>query len=174
MIDRPSLRPSATLLLAGEILFILVTQLHADGPANEHRIACAVATVALYGALQAVDGVALKQAVDAWAAASDSEKAARFANAEAVRWLEWGVRNYQNFALGASFILFAAAIRRAASIPLPITYLVCLAAFCASSGRNGAIPLGAYNSMRARPSRVSGSTNSTALECTAVASIACG
>lgn len=178
MIDRPSLRLSATLLLAGQILFILVTQLHADGPANEHRIvfaeyarsgtwkavhlgqflamavllaglialyvaltdrvatanwaarfgvASAVATLALYGVLQAVDGVALKQAVDAWAAVSDSEKAARFANAETMRWLEWGVRSYQNFALGASFILFAAAIRRAASIPRPIAYLIYLA-----------------------------------------------
>jgi len=34
-----------------------------------------------------VDGVALKQAVNAWASAPDAEKAARFASAEAIRWL---------------------------------------------------------------------------------------
>jgi len=46
-----------------------------------------------------VDGVALKQAVDAWASAPDVEKVARFASAEAIPWLEWGVRNYQDFTL---------------------------------------------------------------------------
>jgi hypothetical protein len=35
-----------------------------------------------------VDGVALKQAVNAWVDAPEAEKAARFAAAEAMRWLE--------------------------------------------------------------------------------------
>jgi hypothetical protein len=64
-------------------------------------------TLALYGVLQAVDGVALKQTVDAWVRAPDAEKAARFASAETIRWLEWGVRSYQSFMLGLAFILFA-------------------------------------------------------------------
>src|SRR3954447_25151520 len=169
--SRPSLRFSATLLLVGQLLYIVVTQLHADGDANNHPAvfaeyagsgiwtavhlgqfagmamflagllglffaldvrsgtarwasrfgaASAVATLALYGALQAVDGVALKQAVKAWASAPDAEKAARFANAEAIRWLEWGMRSYQNFALGLALLLFAAAVARAARIPKPI------------------------------------------------------
>src|SRR2546423_13819862 len=42
----------------------------------------AVLSLAIYAVLQAVDGVALKHAVDAWAAAPDDEKAARFASAE--------------------------------------------------------------------------------------------
>lgn len=177
MIERQSLRVSATLLLTGQILFILITQLHADGPANDHLVvfaeyarsntwkavhvgqflamsillaglialffaltargttvswaarfgaAFAVAAFALYGALQAVDGVALKQAVDAWARAPGAEKAARFANAETVRWLEWGFRSYQNFALGIALMLFAAAVLRAAPIPRPIGFLMCL------------------------------------------------
>ena len=42
----------------------------------------------------AVDGVALKQAVNAWASAPVAEKAARFASAEAIRWIEWGARSY--------------------------------------------------------------------------------
>ena len=39
-------------------------------------------------ALQGVDGVTLKQAVDAWAAASGTQEATRFADAETVRWIE--------------------------------------------------------------------------------------
>jgi len=66
--------------------------------------------LALYGVLQAVDGVALKQAVDAWASAPEVEKSVRFASAEAIRWLEWGVRSYQSFMLGVTFLLFAIVI----------------------------------------------------------------
>src|SRR5262249_58273783 len=53
--------------------------------------------LALGGVVYAVDGVALKQAVDAWVSAPASEQAARFASAEAIRWLEWGTRSYQSF-----------------------------------------------------------------------------
>jgi hypothetical protein len=118
-----SLRLSATLLLVGQLLYIVVTQFHADGPANNHPVvfaeyagsgtwtavhlgqfvamaillaglvalffaldveagparwlarfgaASAVAALALYGALQAVDGVANKQADVAWVSATDA------------------------------------------------------------------------------------------------------
>jgi hypothetical protein len=36
MIDRTSLRLSAALLLAGQLLYIVVTQFHAGGDANDH------------------------------------------------------------------------------------------------------------------------------------------
>jgi hypothetical protein len=50
-----------------------------------------IASGATWTALQAVDGVTLKQSVDAWAAASGTEQeATRFADAETVRWIEWG------------------------------------------------------------------------------------
>ena len=80
--------------------------------------------LALYGVLQAVDGVALKQAVNAWASAPEAEKAARFASAEAIRWLEWGVRSYQDFALGLALLLFAAAVVWTSWVPRPIGYLM--------------------------------------------------
>src|SRR5215204_1460784 len=172
---RTALRLSAWLLLVGQILFILVTQFHPGGDANDHRAifaeyaesgiwtavhlgqfasmaillagllallfaldvqagmarwagrfgaASATATLALYGVLEAVDGVALKQAVNAWASAPDAEKAARFASAEAIRWLEWGVRSYQDFALGLALLLFAVAVVRTPSVPRPIAYLM--------------------------------------------------
>lgn len=178
MTNRPigaSLRLAATLLLVGQLLYILVTQLHPGGDANNHPAvfaeyagsgswtavhlgqfagmavllagivvlsraldgaggtarwasrlgaASAVAALALYGVLQAVDGVALKQAVDAWATAPDAEKPTRFASAEAVRWLEWGARSYQDIALGLAVLLLAAAVVRTAWLPRPIGYLM--------------------------------------------------
>jgi hypothetical protein len=72
----------------------------------------------------AVDGVALKQAVDAWASGPDAEKATRFASAEAIRWIEWGARSYQNFALGLALLLLAAAVGRTAWLPQPVAYLM--------------------------------------------------
>src|SRR5919202_5075348 len=54
-----------------------------------------VVALALYGVVQAVDGVANKHAVDAWVSAPEAEKATRFASAETVRWLEWGTRTDQ-------------------------------------------------------------------------------
>jgi hypothetical protein len=83
-----------------------------------------VTALALYGALQAVDGVANKQADVAWVSAPDAERPARFASAETVRWIEWGMRSYQDFALGLSLLLFAAAVVRTAWVPRPIAYLM--------------------------------------------------
>ena len=88
------------------------------------RCRSAAVALALYGGVLAVDGVALKQAVNAWASAPDAEKAARFASAEAIRWLEWGMRSYENFALGLAVLLFATAVVRTAWVPRPIGYLM--------------------------------------------------
>ena len=82
------------------------------------------AALALYGALQAVDGVALKHAVDAWAAADGAEKSVRFAAAEDVRWLEWGMRSYQSFVLGAALILIGIAVAGSRRFPRPVGYVM--------------------------------------------------
>lgn len=92
--------------------------------ASRFGAALAVVTLALYGGILAVDGVALKQAVDAWARAPEAEKAARFASAEVIRWLEWGMRSYTNFALGLAVLLFAAAVACTDDIPRPVAYLM--------------------------------------------------
>lgn len=174
---RISFRTSAWLLLAGQLLYIGVTQLHVGGDGNNHPVifaayaandmwtavhlgqfaamamilsgllgvfatldrraggatflcragaAMTAAALALYGALQAVDGVALKQAVDAWAMAPAAEKTIRFANAETVRWIEWGMRSYADFAIGLALLLCAASMMRTASIPRAIALVVAL------------------------------------------------
>ena len=99
-------------IITGLLALFFALNVQAGAPAWIARLAALVAavTLALYGVLQAVDGVALKQAVDAWASAPDAEKAVRFASAEAIRWLEWGVRSYQSFMLGVTFLLFAIVI----------------------------------------------------------------
>ncbi|WAJ34828.1 hypothetical protein OUO20_08090 [Arthrobacter sp. FX8] len=86
----------------------------------------AAAAVVLYAALQAVDGVALKQAVDAWAAAPDPEKPPRFATAEGIRWLEWGMRSYQSILLGAALVLVGVAVAAARHTSRIVGYLMAL------------------------------------------------
>jgi hypothetical protein len=80
--------------------------------------------LALYGVLQAVDGVANKQADVAWVSAPAAEKAARFASAEAIRWLEWGTASYQWFMFGLALVLFAIVIVWTARVPRPIGYIM--------------------------------------------------
>ncbi len=86
-------------------------------------IAAGVALV-LAGVVYAVDGVALKQVVDAWVSARASEQAARFASAEAIRWLEWGARSYYNIMFGLTLVLFATTIVWTARITRPLGYVM--------------------------------------------------
>lgn len=58
----------------------------------------------------AVDGVGNKMAADAWASAPATEQAARFASAQALRWLEIGATSYQDFLFGLALVLFAIVI----------------------------------------------------------------
>jgi hypothetical protein len=117
------------IMLGGLLALFSVLDVQAGTPSLVGRLgaASATATLALYGAVLAVDGVALKQAVNAWANAPEAEKAARFASAETMRWLEWGTRSYENFTLGLAVLLAAAAVRRA-RLPRPIAYVMGLAA----------------------------------------------
>jgi hypothetical protein len=180
--DRAGLRLSGGLLLGGQLLYILVTQFHTGGDANDHReiflhyagsgdwkgvhvgqflamtvmvaglvvfgsvlkpalkgrataAMSAVAktasmlagvALALYAALQAVDGVGNQQVDAAWEHATGADKTARFASAEAMRWLEWGMRSYHDYALGLALIGFAvvaAAVGRVA-VPKGIAWLM--------------------------------------------------
>jgi hypothetical protein len=113
-------------LIAGLLVLFFALNVSQGTPGWVGRFAAvsAVVALALYGVLQAVDGVALKHAVDAWASAPAAEKAARFASAEVIRWLEWGTRSYHTFMLGLSLVLFAIVIVWTARVPRPIGYLM--------------------------------------------------
>jgi hypothetical protein len=94
-------------------LFVLYRAMRAVGQSHllaHFAAAATVATAAVWAVLQGLDGVGLKQAVDAWVSASGTEKAVRFAGAEVIRWLEWGFQSYFRLLLGLSFLLIGAAI----------------------------------------------------------------
>jgi Domain of unknown function (DUF4386) len=113
-------------IIAGLVVLYSVLDVRAGGAAWVARLGAVAAAVALglYGVLQAVDGVALKQAVDAWVSAPEAEKAARFAGAETIRWLEWGTRSYQSFMFGLALILLGSAVALTARLPRGLGYLM--------------------------------------------------
>ena len=77
----------------------------------------AIASLALAAALQAVDGVALKRMVDAWAMAPADEKALAFHAAFAVRQIEVGLAAMFSLALGTSALLYGIALMTSSLYP---------------------------------------------------------
>ena len=75
-------------------------------------LAAAIMTAATFGILQAVDGIALKMAVDKWHAAPEGsdEKAIYFGVAEGIRWTEGGIQSMYRILQGAVAIIFGTAI----------------------------------------------------------------
>ncbi len=116
------------LIVAGLVGLFVVRSTQPGQPAWLGRFGAlaAVVSLGLYAVLQAVDGVALKHAVDAWAAAPEGQKAARFASAETMRWLEWAVRSYHSFMFGLSLVLLGWWIGRIGGLPKAIGYVMCL------------------------------------------------
>jgi hypothetical protein len=118
-------------LIAGLLVLFYALNLPDGMPRLASRIGIVSAGVALAltAMRDAVDGVVLKRAVDAWVSAPDAEKAARFASAETARWLEEATTSYQGFVLGFTLILLAALIVWTARVPRPIGYLLALGGF---------------------------------------------
>jgi hypothetical protein len=77
----------------------------------------AVLTAASLTMLQAVDGVALKWAVDAWVSAPADQETAAFAAAQALRWTEYSLQSYSNILLGLTLILYGLAIALGTAYP---------------------------------------------------------
>lgn len=73
-----------------------------------------------------MDGVALKHAVDAWAAAAGPQKVIRFAAAEDIHWLEWGLRSYQSALLDVGLVLIGPVVAATARVSRLIGYLMAL------------------------------------------------
>jgi hypothetical protein len=116
------------LIIAGLLTLHAALDVRAGAAAVLARLGAVFAAVALglYGVLQAVDGVALKQAVDAWASSSGADRSARFANAETVRWLEWGTHSYHSVMLGLALVLFGVAMALSKRLPAVIGWLAAL------------------------------------------------
>ena len=70
----------------------------------------AIASLALAAALQAVDGIALKNMVDAWAAAPASQKEGIFHAAFAVRQIEIGLASMLSLAWGLTATMYGVAL----------------------------------------------------------------
>jgi hypothetical protein len=114
------------LILAGLLLLFFALGLSEGAPrwVGFFGAVSAGVALALNGVLFAVDGVANKQAVDAWASASAAEKATRFADADTLRWLEIGTSSYLAFMMGLALVLLGIAIVWTAWVPRPIGILM--------------------------------------------------
>jgi hypothetical protein len=103
----------AILLIIGGLValyYSITAKPEANAAVARFGLVVAVLTGASLTILQAVDGVALKWAVDAWASAPADGAVAAFAVAEALRWTEYSLQSYSNILLGLTLILYGLAI----------------------------------------------------------------
>jgi hypothetical protein len=121
---------AVAVIVAGLVVLCRAIEERTDGPSWAARIGAILGAVSLglYGVLQAADGIGNKQVDQAWVNASGAQKSARFASAEAMRWLEWGLSSYHAYAVGLSLLLLAGAARavRAGTLPRAVPYLAAL------------------------------------------------
>jgi hypothetical protein len=80
-------------------------------------VGLAAASTPIAVVLQAVDGIALKRAVDAWVAAGGTVGSASFAAATAMRWLEEGLNAVFGLTLGLAVTLVGVGMVRGAVYP---------------------------------------------------------
>ena len=99
------------------LYFSLATGADAAAAVARFGLAAAMTTGASFTILQAVDGVALKRAVDAWTNASPDQEAAAFAAAEAIRWIELGVNSLSFALVGLTLVLYGIALALSAVYP---------------------------------------------------------
>lgn len=98
-------------LIVAALLF-LAQQLEASSGSGGSRIAAggATASLAVTAVLQAVDGIALKIMVEAWAAAPASQKEAAFHAAVAVRRVEIGLASTLGVLFGLTVTVYGVAL----------------------------------------------------------------
>jgi hypothetical protein len=110
----------AVLLLFGGLVavyFSITRRSEAGAALARFGLAMAVLTAATLTMLQAVDGVALKWAVDAWASAPAEQETAAFAAAETLRWTEYSLQSFSNILLGLTLSLYGLAIAVGTAYP---------------------------------------------------------
>jgi hypothetical protein len=98
----------AGVALMAAALLLLAKQLESGSGTGWSRIAAggAVASLAVATALQAVDGIALKRMVDAWASAPAAQKEVAFHAAFAVRQVEIGLASLLCLLLGLTVTVY--------------------------------------------------------------------
>lgn len=103
---------AALVFFGGLIALYFAMRDKREGPAVLARFGLAgvVLTAAAITMLQAVDGVGLKWAVNAWAGAPADQESSTFAAAMALRWTEYALQSYSNILLGLTLIFFGLAI----------------------------------------------------------------
>jgi hypothetical protein len=103
----------ATLLLIGGLIALyhaISSKSEASTGVARFGLAAAVVTVTAFTMLQAIDGVALKWAVDHWAQAPTDQQPAAFAAALSLRWSEYSLQSFSNIMLGLTLIIYALAM----------------------------------------------------------------
>ena len=103
---------ASLVFFGGLVALFFVMAAERKGPAVLARfgLAAGVLTEGAVTMLQAVDGVALKWAVDAWVDAPADQEGSTFAAAMALRWTEYALQSYSNILLGLTLIFFGLAI----------------------------------------------------------------
>jgi hypothetical protein len=98
--------------LTGAALLFLAKQLEVGSGTEWSRLAAggAIASLAVATALQAVDGIALKAMVDAWAVAPAAQKEVAFQAAFAVRQVEVGLASTLSLLFGLTVTVYGVAL----------------------------------------------------------------
>jgi hypothetical protein len=98
--------------LAVAALLVLAQALESAGGTGWSRVAAggAIASLAVAAVLLAVDGIALKVAVDAWAAAPAAQKDVAFHTAFAIRQVEIGLASVLSLLFGVTATLYGVAL----------------------------------------------------------------
>jgi hypothetical protein len=94
----------------GALYYSITTKSDLGAAVARFGLAAVVLTAATFTMLQAVDGVALKWAVDAWASAPADQERAAFAAAEALKYTEYAIQSLFTILLGLTLILYGLAI----------------------------------------------------------------
>jgi hypothetical protein len=105
------------LLLGGLVALYYSVRTGAGAGLAPFGLAAAVTAAASFTVLQAVDGIALKRAVDAWVSAPAEQESAAFAAAEAIRWIEMGMNSLSYFLAGLTLFMYGVAIALGAIYP---------------------------------------------------------
>ncbi|HKU50265.1 MAG TPA: hypothetical protein VJP79_09960 [Nitrososphaera sp.] len=97
------------------------------GQVGRFALYSSIASLAFFAVVFAVDGIALRYAIDAWTNAQpSSDQTAYFAVAQGIRGVEWAARGYSDYFTGLTLALYAAVIVVTARISRPIGFLMAL------------------------------------------------